>query len=80
MEGTLDLGAGLYVQRVILAVSLVAVAFFSSAEASLISVNKFRMRHLAEQGNRAALAVLRDHLLGLAPAAEKSAAAGPKEE
>ena len=59
MEGTLDLGAGLYVQLVILAVSLVAVAFFSSAEASLISVNKFRMRHMAEQGSRAALAVLR---------------------
>jgi PncC family amidohydrolase len=32
------------------------------------------------QSRDAALALLRDHLLGLAPAAEKSAAAGPKEE
>ena len=59
METTVDLGVGLYVQLIILAVSLVAVAFFSSSEASLISVNKFRIRHLAEQGNRAARAVLR---------------------
>ena len=27
--------------------SILVVAFFSSAEASLISVNKFRIRHLA---------------------------------
>ncbi|HJM41935.1 MAG: CinA family protein [Nitrospinota bacterium] len=32
------------------------------------------------QSRDAALALLRDHLRGLAPAAEKSAAAGPKEE
>ena len=35
------------------------VAFFSSSEASLISVNKFRIRHLVEGGNAAAGAVLR---------------------
>ena len=35
------------------------VAFFSSAEASLISVNKLRIRYLAEQGNRSAQVVTR---------------------
>ena len=34
-------------QIAVLLVSVLAVAFFSSAEASLISVNKFRIRHLA---------------------------------
>ena len=33
------------------------VAFFSSAEASLISVNRLRINYLAEQGNRAARTV-----------------------
>ena len=46
-----------YLQIILLAVSVIAVAFFSSAEASLISVNKFRIRHLAEAGNRSAQAV-----------------------
>ena len=46
-------------QLAILVVSLLAVAFFSSSEASLISVNKFRVQHLAEQGDRAAKTVLR---------------------
>ena len=31
----------------LLLVSVLLVAFFSSSEASLISVNKFRIRHLA---------------------------------
>ena len=31
----------------VLLVSVLMVAFFSSSEASLISVNKFRIRHLA---------------------------------
>ncbi len=35
------------------------VAFFSSAEASLISVNRVRISYLAEQGNRAARTVNR---------------------
>ena len=39
-----------------LLVSILVVAFFSSSEASLISVNKFRIRHLAEQGNKSAQA------------------------
>jgi putative hemolysin len=59
MEATIDLGTGTTLQLVILIFSLLAVAFFSSSEASLISVNKVRMRHLAEQGNRAAKAVMR---------------------
>ena len=59
MEATIDLGSGTTLQLVLLIFSLLAVAFFSSSEASLISVNKVRMRHLAEQGNRAARAVMR---------------------
>ena len=46
---------GLFI--LILLVSLAAVAFFSSSEASLISVNKFRVRHRAQTGNKAAQAV-----------------------
>jgi len=42
------------VSLVILVISLLMVAFFSSSEASLISVSKIRIRSLAEQGNRAA--------------------------
>ena len=59
MEPPLDLGVGIYVQLLIVAFSLLVVAFFSSSEASLISVNKFRIRHLVEQGDHAASAVLR---------------------
>ena len=55
-----DLGiSSLYIQSIILVVSIGLVAFFSSAEASLISVNKFRIRYLAEQGNRSAHAINR---------------------
>jgi CBS domain containing-hemolysin-like protein len=48
----------------LLVVSVLIVAFFSSAEASLISVNKFRIRHLAERGSKPAQAanrVVRKH-------------------
>ncbi len=59
-EATVDLGiSSLYVQSIVLLVSIALVAFFSSAEASLISVNKFRIRYLAEQGNRSAHAINR---------------------
>ena len=34
-------------QIVVLLVSVLVVAFFSNSEVSLISVNKFRIRHLA---------------------------------
>ena len=63
MEPALDIGLDVRIQLLILVVSLAVVAFFSSSEASLISVNKFRIRHLVDQGNQAASAVLRvvDH-------------------
>ena len=44
-------------QLSLLIISFVGVAFFTSAEAALISVNKIRVRYLAEQGNSAARAV-----------------------
>ncbi|MDO4697499.1 MAG: HlyC/CorC family transporter [Pasteurellaceae bacterium] len=37
-----------------LAILLVLSAFFSSSETGLMSLNRYRMRHLAEQGNRGA--------------------------
>jgi len=57
--GSQDVGLSI----VIMVVCILCVAFFSSSEASLISVSKIRIRHLAEQGNRAAQAVKRvvDH-------------------
>lgn len=60
MEPTVDFGiSGLYLQAIVLVGCIALVAFFSSAEASLISVNKLRIRYLAEQGNRSAQAVRR---------------------
>ena len=44
-------------QLSLLIISFVGVAFFTSAEAALIAVNKIRVRYLAEQGNSAARAV-----------------------
>ena len=58
MEQAIDLGLSVQLQLIILVFSLLVVAFFSSSEASLISVNKIRMQHLVEQGNQAAKAVL----------------------
>ena len=51
--------SGLYLQIIVIVMCIVLVAFFSSAEASLISVNKLRIRYLAEQGNRSARVVTR---------------------
>jgi Mg2+/Co2+ transporter CorB len=53
-----------------LAVLLVASGFFSIAETSMMAINRFRLRHLASQGNRAAkrtIALLdrTDKLLGV---------------
>ena len=57
-EPSVDLGiSNLYIQAILVVGSIVLVAFFSSAEASLISVNKLRIRYLAEQGNRSAQTV-----------------------
>ena len=47
----------IYLQVAILLASVLMVAFFSSAEASLISVNRVRISYLAEQDNRAARTV-----------------------
>ncbi len=51
--------SNIYVLALMLVVSVAMVAFFSSAEASLISVNRVRMQYLAEQGSRGARAVIR---------------------
>ena len=60
MEGSVDVGGmSLGIQVGILIASVLLVAFFSSSEAALISVNKIRIRHLAQQGNKAAQAVNR---------------------
>ncbi len=60
MEASVDVsGTNLLVQGVILVISLLLVAFFSSSEAALISANKLRIRHMAQQGSKAARAVSR---------------------
>jgi len=51
--------SGLYLQITAIVVCITLVAFFNSAEASLIPVNKIRIRYLAEQGNRSAQVVTR---------------------
>ena len=47
------------IQLIILVVLLLLSAFFSSAETALTTVNKIRMRTLAESGDRRAERVLR---------------------
>jgi Hemolysins and related proteins containing CBS domains len=44
---------------VLLALCLLGIAFFSSSEAAIISVNKIRLRHLAEKGSAGAKALQR---------------------
>ena len=57
-NSTVVLGiSSLYLQVIVFVVCIGLVAFFSSAEASLISVNKLRIRYRAAQGNRSARAV-----------------------
>ena len=53
------LPGGRIANLVLVLLCLLVVAFFSSSEASLISVNKFRIQHRVQQGSRAAGAVLR---------------------
>jgi putative hemolysin len=56
-EATLPIGEpNTLVSIGILLISVLMVAFFSSSEASLISVSKIRIRSLAERGNKAAQA------------------------
>lgn len=59
MDGGPLAGPDIIVDLLIMAASLVLVAFFTSSEVNLISVSRIRVRHLAEQGNRSAQAVLR---------------------
>lgn len=60
MEGSIPVGgSNIGLQIVILVVSVLVVAFFSSSEASLISVSKIRLRSLADKGHRRAQAALR---------------------
>ncbi len=47
------------IQLLILVVLLILSAFFSSAETALTTVNRIRMRYLAEDGNRKAATVLK---------------------
>lgn len=44
---------------VLIVIGLAGSAFISAAEAGLISVNKLRVRHLAEKGDKRAAAVVR---------------------
>jgi Mg2+/Co2+ transporter CorB len=46
-----------FTQVLILVGSILAVALFNSSEAALLAVNKVRIRHLAEEGQRSARAV-----------------------
>lgn len=60
MEATIPLGPlGGSTGIVILVLAVLGVAFFSSSEAAIISVNKIRIRSLAEKGDPAAKAVQR---------------------
>lgn len=60
MEATVPVGSSnVGLQIILLLVSVVCVAFFSSSEAALISVSKIRLRSLADKGNRGAQAALR---------------------
>ncbi len=54
----------------VLAILLLLSAFFSSTETALMSINRYRLRHSARQGNRGAILVERllrrpDRLIGL---------------
>ncbi|MBI2863610.1 MAG: HlyC/CorC family transporter [Chloroflexi bacterium] len=60
MAESLPIGSpDLLVSIVILLICIAVVAFFSSSEASLISVSKIRIRRLAERGNKQAQAAMR---------------------
>lgn len=60
MEPTLPIGSSeLWVNLLILLISVMCVAFFSSSEASLISVNRVRLRNMVAQGHGGARVVQR---------------------
>ena len=52
---SVDVGSSnLVLQIVLILLSIGMVAIFTSAEAAMMSVNKFRTRYLEEQGNKSA--------------------------
>lgn len=55
----LDSGDSTGIQILVVAVLLCLSAFFSSAETALTTVNKMRIRSLADSGNKAAIRVMR---------------------
>lgn len=54
-----DVGSNLTVQIVLLVILILINAFFAAAEMSVVSVNKNKIRMLAQQGNKRADAVLK---------------------
>jgi putative hemolysin len=48
-----------YINLILIVVCLLAVAVLSSSESSIIAVNKFRLRHLIDTGDKKALALQR---------------------
>ena len=58
MNGILDIQPENIIQLVIVVILLLLSAFFSSAETSLTTVNKVRLKSLEEQGNKNAKRVL----------------------
>jgi putative hemolysin len=60
MEMKLPLdGLNIWWTLALMVLGILIVGFFSSSEASLISVNKYKIRHLREKGDKKALAVER---------------------
>lgn len=59
MDGSSSLDTGTIIQFVILIILLILSGLFSSAETSLTTVNKYKMKALEEEGNRRAKLVLR---------------------
>ena len=47
------------ISTILIFICLVAIAVLSSAESSIIAVNKFKLRHLIDTGNKRALALQR---------------------
>lgn len=60
----------LYILLIVLFLLLILSGFFSLSETSMMAINRYRLKHLAKQGNRAALLTSRlldktDRLLGV---------------
>lgn len=59
MDGSATIQAGSVIQLIILVILLIFSGLFSSAETSLTTVNIYKMKALAEEGNRRAKMVLK---------------------